>query len=94
MATTSLWKVETRLDKVIKYATNEDKTTDIESPYIQFHEDELVHICGLAGDICVMNTALKLKDLNPSIIENCTASLNKDNFRILADRYDINIIEV
>ena len=30
MATTSLWKVETRLDKVIKYATNEDKTTDIE----------------------------------------------------------------
>ena len=30
MATTSLWKVETRLDKVIKYATNEDKTTNIE----------------------------------------------------------------
>ena len=30
MATTSLWKVETRLDKVIKYAINEDKTTDIE----------------------------------------------------------------
>jgi len=73
---------------------NEYKTTDIESPYIQFHEDEIIHICGLAGDICVMNTALKLKDLNPSIIENCTASLDNETFRILADRYDINIIEV
>ena len=30
MATTSLWKVETRLDKVIKYATNEDKTNNVE----------------------------------------------------------------
>jgi len=69
-------------------------TTDKNTYFIQFHEDELVHICGLAGDICVMNTAIKLKDLNPSIIENCTASLNKDNFRTLADRYNINIIEV
>ena len=28
MATTSLWKVEARLDKVIKYTTNEEKTTN------------------------------------------------------------------
>ena len=30
MATTSLWKVETRLDKVIKYTTNEEKTTNVD----------------------------------------------------------------
>ena len=72
----------------------EYKTTDSECPYIQFHEDEIVHICGLAGDICVMNTAIKLKDLNPSIIENCTASIDNEAFRILSDRYNINIIEV
>lgn len=41
-----------------------------------------------------MTTAMKLKDLNPSIIENCTASIDNETFRILADRYDINIIEV
>lgn len=72
----------------------EYNTTDIKTPYIQFHEDEIVHICGLAGDICVMTTAVKLKDLNPSIIENCTASINNEAFRILEDRYNINIIEV
>ena len=72
----------------------EYNTTDNKTPYIQFHEDEVVHICGLAGDICVMTTAVKLKDLNPSIIENCTASINNETFRILADRYNINIIEV
>lgn len=70
------------------------KTTDSTNFYIQFHEDEIVHICGLAGDICVMTTAVKLKDLNPSIIENCTASIDNEAFRILADRYNINIIEV
>lgn len=30
MATTSLWKVEARLDKVIKYTTNEEKTVNID----------------------------------------------------------------
>ena len=30
MATTSLWKVEARLDKVIKYTTNEEKTTNVD----------------------------------------------------------------
>ncbi len=30
MATTSLWKVEERLDKVIKYTTNEEKTTNVD----------------------------------------------------------------
>lgn len=73
---------------------NEYYTTDVNTPFIQFHEDEVVHICGLAGDICVMTTAIKLKDLNPSIIENCTASIDNETFRILADRYNINIIEV
>jgi len=68
-------------------------TTDNDIPFIQFHEDEVVHICGLAGDICVMTTAVKLKDLKPSIIENCTASLDNETFRILADRYNINVIE-
>lgn len=72
----------------------EYKTTDSECPYVQFHEDEIVHICGLAGDICVMTTALKLKDLNPSIIESCTASIDNETFRILSDRYNVNIIEV
>lgn len=72
----------------------EYNTTDDKTPYIQFHEDEVIHICGLAGDICVMTTAIKLKDLNPSIIENCTASIDNEAFRILADRYNINIIEV
>lgn len=69
-------------------------TTDADTSLIQFHEDEVVHICGLAGDICVMNTAIVLKDLRPSIIDNCTASLNDDNFRKLADLNGINIIEV
>ena len=72
----------------------EYNTTDDKTPYIQFHEDEIVHVCGLAGDICVMTTAIKLKDLNPSVIENCTASIDNEAFRILADRYNINIIEV
>ena len=69
-------------------------TTDNSTPFIQFHEDEIVHICGLAGDICVMNTAIVLKDLRPAIIDNCTASLSDDNFRKLADLNGINIIEV
>lgn len=82
-------------DKISGYPHwKEYKTTDSINPYIQFHEDEVVHICGLAGDICVMTTAVKLKDLNPSIIEDCTASIDNETFRILADRYDINIIEV
>lgn len=82
-------------DKISGYPHwKEYKTTDPTCPYIEFHEDELVHICGLAGDICVMTTAIKLKELNPSIIENCTASIENETFRILADRYDINIIEV
>ena len=82
-------------DKISGYPHwKEYKTTDSTCPYIQFHEDEIVHICGLAGDICVMTTAVKLKELNPSIIENCTASIENETFKILADRYDINIIEV
>lgn len=69
-------------------------TTDEDTPFIQFHEEEVIHICGLAGDICVMNTAIALKDLRPAIIDNCTASLSDDNFRKLADLNGINIIEV
>lgn len=69
-------------------------TTDNENPYIQFHDEEQIIICGLAGDICVMNTALALNESNPVIADNLTASLNEDNFRTLADRYNINIIEV
>ena len=72
----------------------EYKTTDSICPYIQFHDEEVIHICGLAGDICVMNTAIALKDLRPAIIDNCTASLSDDNFRKLADLNGINIIEV
>jgi nicotinamidase/pyrazinamidase len=72
----------------------EYNTTDSECPYIQFHEDEVVHICGLAGDICVMQTAITLKDLNPVIADNLTASLDDGNFRTLADQNDITIIEV
>lgn len=68
-------------------------TTDTETPYIQFHEDEIVQICGLAGDICVMQTAIALKDVKPVIIDNMTASLNYDNFRKLADLNNITIIE-
>lgn len=83
------------IDKVTDYVHwKEYRTTDSECPYIQFHEDEIIHICGLAGDICVMNTAKVLKDLRPFIIDNCTASINDETFRILADRYNINIIEV
>lgn len=69
-------------------------TTDYDSPYIQFHEDEQVLICGLAGDICVMSTAIALKDLNPAIVDNLTASLDDNNFRTLADQNNITIIEV
>lgn len=68
-------------------------TTDKETPYIQFHEDEIVQICGLAGDICVMQTAIALKDIKPVIIDNMTASLDNDNFRKLADTYGITVIE-
>lgn len=69
-------------------------TTDNAEPYIQFHEEEAVQICGLAGDICVMNTAIALKDLNPVIIDNMTASLDDNNFRYLADQNGITIVEV
>lgn len=69
-------------------------TTDYDNPYIQFHEEEQVIICGLAGDICVMQTAIALKDLNPVIADNLTASLNEDNFRTLADLNNITIVEV
>lgn len=69
-------------------------TTDSMEPYIQFHEDEVVQICGLAGDICVMQTALAIKAVNPVIIDNLTASLSDDNFRKLADQNNITIIEV
>ena len=72
----------------------EYNTTDAVTPYIQFHEDEIVQICGLAGDICVMNTAIALKDLKPVIIDNMTASLSDENFRTLADINGITIIEV
>ena len=72
----------------------EYSTTDFDEPYVQFHEDEQVIICGLAGDICVMQTAIALKDLNPVIADNLTASLNEDNFRKLADQNNITIVEV
>lgn len=72
----------------------EYKTTDSIEPYIQFHEEEIVQICGLAGDICVMNTAVNLKDIKPVIIGNLTASLDEGNFRALAAQNNINIIEV
>lgn len=67
-------------------------TQDHEEPYIQFHEDEIVQICGLAGDVCVMQTAIVLKDLKPVIIEDLTASLNTENFRKLADINGITVI--
>lgn len=70
----------------------EYSTTASSNPYIQFHEDEIVEICGLAGDICVMNTAIALKDLKPVIIDSMTASLNNDNFRYLADTNGIIIV--
>ncbi|MBQ2937372.1 MAG: hypothetical protein IJE05_00575, partial [Clostridia bacterium] len=38
MATTSLWKVENRLDKVIKYTTNIDKTKN-ENYETNFYRD-------------------------------------------------------
>lgn len=72
----------------------EYKTTDSENPYVQFHENEQVIICGLAGDICVMNTALALKDLNPVIAGNLTASLSDENFQTLVDQNEITVIEV
>lgn len=68
------------------------KTSDFENPYISFHKDEVVEICGLAGDICVMNTALALKAINPVIIEEMTACIDNDNFRWLADQNDIKIV--
>lgn len=71
---------------------NEYSTVDVEEPYIQFHEDEIIEIVGLAGDICVMQTATVLKDLKPVIIESMTASLNAGNFRKLADLNGITIV--
>lgn len=70
----------------------EFSTQDQEEPYIQFHEDEIIQICGLAGDVCVMQTAIALKDLKPVIIEDLTASINPDNFRKLADLNGITIV--
>lgn len=70
----------------------EYSTTDYENSYLLFHKDEIVEICGLAGDICVMNTAIALKDLKPVIIDSMTASLNEDSFRYLADTNSITIV--
>lgn len=61
---------------------------------IIFNKGEEVQICGLAGDICVMNTAVALKEMNPVIIDNLTASLDDNNFRALANQFEIPIIEV
>ena len=36
-----------------------------------------------------MQTAIALKDLNPVIADNLTASLNEDNFRTLADVFHV-----
>jgi len=72
----------------------EYKTTDSENPYVQFHEDEQVIICGLAGDICVMNTTLALKGAKPVIAGNLTASLSDENFQTLVDQNEITVIEV
>lgn len=58
-----------------------------------FNNSEEVQICGLAGDICVMNTAKALKDMNPVILDNLTASLDDNNFRFLATELNIPIIE-
>ena len=69
-------------------------TTDWCTTSVSFHKDEIVEICGLAGDVCVMNTAIALKDINPVIIDNLTASLDNNNFRSLADQNNITIIEV
>lgn len=69
-------------------------TTDCITPYIQFHDEEQIIICGLAGDICVMNTALALKESNPVIADNLTASLNDGNFRALAAHNNVLITEV
>lgn len=59
-----------------------------------FNKSEEVQICGLAGDICVMNTAIALKAMNPVIIDNLTASLDDGNFRALASQHGITLIEV
>lgn len=58
-----------------------------------FNNSEEVQICGLAGDICVMNTAKALKEMHPVILDNLTASLDDNNFRFLATELDIPIIE-
>lgn len=58
-----------------------------------FSKSEEVQICGLAGDICVMNTAAALKEMHPVILDNLTASLDDNNFRFLATELDIPIIE-
>ena len=67
-------------------------TSDHNESYIMFHEDEVVQICGLAGDVCVMYTAIVLKDLKPVIIEEMTASINPDNFRTLSDINRITVV--
>lgn len=69
-------------------------TSDDDIPYIMFHEDEIIQICGLAGDVCVMNTAIALKNINPVIIDSLTASIDENNFRYLADQNNITIIDV
>lgn len=71
----------------ISYGTTDGDNTCI------FNNSEEVQICGLAGDICVMNTAAALKDVNPVILDNLTASLDDGNFRTLATELNIPIIE-
>ena len=70
MATTSLWKVENRLDKVIKYTTNIDKTKNenyetnfyrdlhntIEYAKADFKTEEQVFVTGIN---CSKDTAFK-----------------------------------
>lgn len=70
----------------ISYGTTEEESCI-------FDKSEEVQICGLAGDICVMNTAAALKEMHPVILDNLTASLDEGNFRTLATELDIPIIE-
>ena len=36
MATTSLWEIHQRLDKVIDYTTNEEKTKEVDQEHMSF----------------------------------------------------------
>lgn len=85
------WKIEESLYKSLYYVNGlkylEKRTfsptqDELRQAMGVQHLDDNIFICGVCTDICVINTALMVKntfDANVHVIENCCAATNPEN---------------